>query len=129
MANGKKHLSVIPTCLTKCIRCSHAPGIYNNEQVAAWKTIVSQIHDKGGYIFLQLWATGRAGDPAVHDELGTRLLAPSPISIIRDGSEYEEGNHRDPEEMTKEDLKRVVGQYVAAAKSAVEEGESETRNV
>ncbi|KAG8977233.1 hypothetical protein FRC05_002233 [Tulasnella sp. 425] len=99
----------------------HAPGIYNKEQIAAWKTIVSQIHDKGGYIFIQLWATGRAGDPAVHDELGTRLLAPSPISIPGDGSEYEEGDHRVPEEMAKEDLKRVVGQYVAAAKSAVEE--------
>ncbi|KAG8913487.1 hypothetical protein FRC00_002311 [Tulasnella sp. 408] len=99
----------------------HAPGIYSDEQIAAWKTIVSQIHDQGGYIFLQLWATGRGGDPAVHDELGTRFSAPSPVAFPREANEYEESNDRVPEEMTREDIKRVIREFATAAKNAVEQ--------
>lgn len=105
------------------VEYSHAPGIYNEEQIAAWKTIVTQIHDEGGYIFLQLWATGRGGNPAIHDELGTRFPAPSPIAVPPEANEYEEFKDRVPEEMTREDIKRVIREYATAAKNAVEQGE------
>uniref|UniRef100_B0T973 NADH:flavin oxidoreductase/NADH oxidase n=1 Tax=Caulobacter sp. (strain K31) TaxID=366602 RepID=B0T973_CAUSK len=36
-----------------------APGIYNDEQVAAWRKITAAVHAKGGKIFLQLWHGGR----------------------------------------------------------------------
>lgn len=37
-----------------------APGIYSDEQIAAWKTVTDGVHAKGGVIFQQLWALGRA---------------------------------------------------------------------
>jgi 2,4-dienoyl-CoA reductase-like NADH-dependent reductase (Old Yellow Enzyme family) len=37
-----------------------APGIYTDEQVAAWRGITAAVHAKGACIFSQLWHTGRA---------------------------------------------------------------------
>jgi N-ethylmaleimide reductase len=37
-----------------------APGLYSDEQVAGWKRITNAVHGKRGYMFSQLWHTGRA---------------------------------------------------------------------
>jgi uncharacterized protein GlcG (DUF336 family) len=37
-----------------------APGLYSDEQVAGWKRITDAVHGKRGYMFSQLWHTGRA---------------------------------------------------------------------
>lgn len=37
-----------------------APGIYNDEQIGAWRRITEAVHDKGGHIFIQLWHAGRS---------------------------------------------------------------------
>jgi N-ethylmaleimide reductase len=37
-----------------------APGMYSDEQVAGWRRVLSAVHAKGGYMFSQLWHTGRA---------------------------------------------------------------------
>src|SRR5690606_32542720 len=31
------------------------PGLYNRQQVEAWKKVTRAVHDKGGIIFAQLW--------------------------------------------------------------------------
>ena len=38
-----------------------APGLYSEEQVAGWKRITDAVHQNRGYMFSQLWHTGRAG--------------------------------------------------------------------
>src|SRR6202051_1650577 len=38
-----------------------APGLYSEEQVSGWKRITDAVHQKRGYMFSQLWHTGRAG--------------------------------------------------------------------
>jgi N-ethylmaleimide reductase len=37
-----------------------APGLYTDQQVNGWKRVVSAIHAKSGFVFAQLWHTGRA---------------------------------------------------------------------
>src|SRR5467141_1098957 len=37
-----------------------ATGLYSDEQVAGWKRITDAVHGKRGYMFSQLWHTGRA---------------------------------------------------------------------
>ena len=32
----------------------HAPGIWNEEQVAAWKEVTDAVHEAGSYIFCQV---------------------------------------------------------------------------
>ncbi|KAJ6541606.1 NADH:flavin oxidoreductase/NADH oxidase [Mycena capillaripes] len=38
----------------------HAPGIWSDEQIAAWRKITDRVHAKGSFMYLQLWAMGRA---------------------------------------------------------------------
>ncbi|RDX42072.1 NADH:flavin oxidoreductase/NADH oxidase [Lentinus brumalis] len=44
---------------------AYAPGIWNDAEISAWKTITEAVHAKGSYIYLQLWALGRAARPKV----------------------------------------------------------------
>jgi N-ethylmaleimide reductase len=37
----------------------HAPGLYTDEHVAGWKRITDAVHEKGAYMFTQLWHAGR----------------------------------------------------------------------
>lgn len=40
------------------------PGIWTEEQVAAWRLVTDAVHAKGGRIFCQLWHTGRVSQPS-----------------------------------------------------------------
>jgi N-ethylmaleimide reductase len=42
-----------------------APGLYSDQQMEGWKKITSAIHAKGGYVFAQLWHTGRSSHVSV----------------------------------------------------------------
>jgi len=54
------------------------PGIWTEEQVAAWKRVTDEVHRRDGKIFLQLWHTGRMSHPDMH-EGGALPVAPSAI--------------------------------------------------
>ncbi|KAK9864281.1 hypothetical protein WJX84_000448 [Apatococcus fuscideae] len=41
----------------------HVPGIYTEEQIEAWRPIVSAVHKKNTPFFLQLWHVGRVSHP------------------------------------------------------------------
>ncbi|KAA1472903.1 FMN-linked oxidoreductase [Dentipellis sp. KUC8613] len=49
----------------------HMPGIWNDEQEAAWKKVVDAVHARKSFIFMQLWAMGRSASPEA-------LIASSP---------------------------------------------------
>jgi N-ethylmaleimide reductase len=36
-----------------------SPGLWSDDQVAGWRQITDAVHDGGGFIFAQLWHTGR----------------------------------------------------------------------
>lgn len=55
-----------------------AHGIYNSEQLAAWKAVVDAVHARGGKIFIQLVHAGRIGHPLNH-EGEAPLIAPSAV--------------------------------------------------
>jgi N-ethylmaleimide reductase len=42
-----------------------APGLYSDKQVDGWKKITAAIHAKKGFIYAQLWHTGRASHVSV----------------------------------------------------------------
>ena len=43
-----------------CISFPRVPGIYNQEQIDAWKKVVDAVHAKGAIFICQLWHVGRA---------------------------------------------------------------------
>ena len=81
--------------------------------------VTDVVHANGSYIYLQLWALGRAADPAVlKREGGFDLVAPSPIPLGNGG----EGEQVVPRELTVAELREYVQLYSKAASNAVEAG-------
>jgi N-ethylmaleimide reductase len=55
-----------------------APGIFTDEQMDAWHSVVARVHAAGGKIFMQLWHGGRVSSFALLD--GAAPLSPSGIN-------------------------------------------------
>ncbi|KAG8903072.1 hypothetical protein FRB99_003778 [Tulasnella sp. 403] len=89
----------------------HMPGIYTPAQIDGWRRVTDAVHAKRGYIFLQLFASGRVADPRVLKAKGHRFLAAGDIPM-------EEGGEA-PMPMTKEDIYETVDAFGQAAKNAV----------
>lgn len=101
-----------------------APGIFTLEQRRAWRKVTDVVHAKGGYIFCQLWHVGRTTIPSL---LGGRLPLSSSAKILEGGTVLftSDGTVQPtvvPKEMTKQDLKDTIEDYVFAAKNAIEAG-------
>ena len=98
------------------------PGIYNDEQTAGWKSIVEQVHAKGGKIFLQLWHCGRASHSSFHG--GELAVAPSAVKINEEYIHTPKGKeaHETPRALETEEIKAIVQDYKAAAERAKEAG-------
>ncbi|KAJ8462623.1 hypothetical protein ONZ45_g17870 [Pleurotus djamor] len=93
----------------------HVPGIYNDEQIRAWKEIGQAVHAKGSFIFSQLRAYGRAADPAVlaSSSPPISLIGASPIPL----SSRPEPR---PRALTVEEIQNFVSAYAKAAKNTVD---------
>ncbi|KAK4218624.1 hypothetical protein QBC37DRAFT_190216 [Rhypophila decipiens] len=92
----------------------HIPGIWSDEQIAAWKPVVDAVHAKGSFIYMQLWALGRAANKSVADEEGFTIMGASPILQTRDGEDCVV-----PKEMSHEEISQKVQEFAAAARNAV----------
>ena len=66
------------------------PGLYSEEQLAAWKRVTDAVHAQGGRIVVQLWHVGRVSHYALQPG-GGKPVAPSAITaktktvLIKDG--------------------------------------------
>ena len=95
---------------------ANAPGIYNKDQIEAWKNVTDAVHKKGSYIVCQLWALGRAAIPEiVRKEAGEESFASSSAVPMQAGAEA-------PRALEEEEIWGFIGEYVQAAKNAMEAG-------
>ncbi|KAG6414300.1 hypothetical protein SASPL_127019 [Salvia splendens] len=106
-------------------RFPHVPGIFNNDQVEAWKPVVQKVHAKGAVIFCQLWHVGRAS----HPELKPGGIAPisstdKPISkrwrVLLPNGKYE--IYPSPRKLGTHELPQIVHEYRQSALNAIEAG-------
>ncbi|KAF2716244.1 NADH flavin oxidoreductase/12-oxophytodienoate reductase [Polychaeton citri CBS 116435] len=89
------------------------PGIWSEAQVAAWKEIVAAVHAKGSFIWLQLWAMGRAANPQLLAAEGQGTpVAPSAIPMGDDAPT--------PRELSEDEIKTYIANYTQAARNAIE---------
>ena len=65
------------------------PGIWSDEQVAAWRPIVQAVHDRGGTFFLQLWHTG----PHLASRSAGRRAAGRAVGDQADRAGVHQGRH------------------------------------
>lgn len=98
------------------------PGIYNNEQINAWKKVTTAVHEKGGHIFAQLWHLGRMSHSTNRN--GKLPLAPSAVAVKNMQSFTLEGlkDYETPVALTLSEIKQTVKDYVQAAKNALKAG-------
>ncbi|KAF9484153.1 NADH:flavin oxidoreductase/NADH oxidase [Pholiota conissans] len=100
----------------------NVPGIWNADQIAAWKKVTEAVHAKGSYIFLQLWAVGRGAMLEVLErELGQSFtgeaspyVSSSNIPLLT-----REATAPAPRQLTIPEIAEYVELYAQAADNAV----------
>ncbi|KAI1298363.1 NADH:flavin oxidoreductase/NADH oxidase [Xylaria venustula] len=94
------------------------PGVFSESQLQGWQKVTEAVHAKGGFIFCQLWYTGRASSPKM---LGGKQPVSSgnlPMSgKYIDGTDCAENP---PRPMTIAEIHETTIEWAAAAKRAVE---------
>jgi len=88
----------------------NAPGIWNDKQVKAWKKVTDAVHEKGGIIYCQLWAIGRANEGAMEN-----VKVVSASNLAYDGGKV-------PEALTIEEIEQYIKDYKQAALNAIDAG-------
>ncbi len=98
-----------------------APGIWSQEQVAAWKPVTDEVHARGGRIILQLWHMGRLVHP---DFLGGAQPVSSSATKAPGYAHTAEGkkDYVEARALETSEIPRVIADYVHAAKNAVAAG-------
>ena len=101
------------------------PGLFNAQQVAGWKLVTDAVHAKGGRIVVQLMHTGRVSHQA-NLPAGAEVLGPSPTAEPCPGEMWTDVQgsqpHTAPRAMTAADVTTAKGEYVQAARLAIQAG-------
>jgi len=114
------------TAIAPEARAYHAaPGIWREEQVAAWKQITDAVHAKGGFMFVQLGHAGRATSEALSgvqpvsasvdpDFLGNpNVVVTTPEGLVPPSA------HR---ALDTDEIPQIIEQYKAATHNALRAG-------
>lgn len=97
------------------------PGIWSEEQVAAWKPITDAVHAAGATMLLQLWHVGRVSHPDYLD--GALPVAPSAlapkghVSLLRPKRDYVV-----PRALDLGEIPGIVAEYRRGAENAKRAG-------
>ncbi|WP_446041961.1 alkene reductase [Streptomyces sp. SID1121] len=98
------------------------PGLHSEEQIAGWRKVTDAVHAKGGRIFAQVMHAGRIGHP---DLLPGDLIPVAPSPIAAKGQVYLHDGPKDfvtPHELTSDEIRATIGDFVAAARNAIDAG-------
>lgn len=98
----------------------NAPGLWTEAQVEGWKPVTGAVHEKGGKIVAQLWHMGRLVHSSVtglQPVSSSDVLWPSQVHTYEGKKPYEQ-----PRALTKDDIRRIIGDYAAAARNAIRAG-------
>ena len=97
------------------------PGIYNREQIDAWRMITDAVHVAGGRIYCQIWHCGRVAHPDMRD--GEMPVAPSPLPAS--GDFFLPSGRVDfpiPRELGADEIPGIVEDFARATRAAREAG-------
>ena len=98
----------------------NAPGLWTEAQVDGWKTVTAAVHHNGGRIVAQLWHMGRLVHPAVS---GMEPVSSSAVAAPNYAHTYEgKRAYVEPRAATTHDIERIVRDYAAAARNAIDAG-------
>ena len=104
-----------------------APGIHTQDQTTAWKTIVDNVHAKGGKIVVQLWHTGLVAHESVQPD-GKAPISASDVNVgarttLKDSNQQPiRVETTTPRPATIDEIKQVIADFGLATKNAKEAG-------
>ena len=98
----------------------NAPGLWAKCQVQGWQQVTQAVHAAGGRIVAQLWHMGRL----VHPDLGRGQPISSSSTTAPDFAHTYEGKkpYVEARSATKADIRRIIGEYIVAARNAIAAG-------
>ena len=97
-----------------------APGLWSDEQVAAWQPVNQAVHDAGGRIVAQLWHMGRQVHSSVIGEQpvsSSATLSPGKVHTYEGRQPYEEARALDIAE-----IPGLLDDYARATENALAAG-------
>jgi N-ethylmaleimide reductase len=99
------------------------PGIYDRDQVAAWREVTDAVHDADGCIVAQLMHVGRVSNH-LNKPAGAQTVAPSAIRARGEIYTDQQGMQPfdTPRALETEEVAGVVGDYRRATENAFEAG-------
>ena len=102
----------------------NVPGIWSDEQIAAWRVVTDAVHAAGGRIAVQLWHVGRISLPDFQPggalPVSASAIAPANVTLFT--RSYEQQPAPTPRALETSELPGIVALYVQAAKNAMAAG-------
>lgn len=99
-----------------------SPGIYTDAHIAGWRKVVSAVHAKGAYMFIQLMHVGRMSHP---DNTPHHRQPVAPSAIAPGLKMFTAGGMKEmpaPRALTVDEIHQTVSDYAHAAECAIEAG-------
>lgn len=94
------------------------PGVFTDSQLQGWRKVTDAVHAKGGYIFCQLWYTGRASSAGMRGGKQPISSTEKPMTgKYLDGTDCAENP---PRPMTVPEIHELTAEWAAASKRAVD---------
>ncbi|KAL1903155.1 hypothetical protein Sste5346_000439 [Sporothrix stenoceras] len=91
----------------------NTPGLFNQEQIDAWKPVTKAVHDAGSFVYVQLWMCGRATRPGAVKR-GAAVLSASDVPVGPDSPV--------PRPLAEDEIQTCIKDYRQAAINAIEAG-------
>lgn len=98
------------------------PGIWTDEQVAAWRKVTDSVHAAGGHIVIQLWHVGRVSHTSLQPNGGAPV---APSAIRAEAKTFVNNSFADvstPRALELSELPGILDDYRRAAANAVRAG-------
>ncbi|KAJ7857540.1 NADH:flavin oxidoreductase/NADH oxidase [Mycena leptocephala] len=89
----------------------NTPGIWSDDQIASWKAVTDRVHAKGSFMFLQMWALGRAVQAEILEKENITCVSASDIPLPGGPT---------PRPLTVDEIKEYMELYAQAAKNAID---------
>lgn len=100
------------------------PGLFNKQQVQAWKKVTDAVHANGGKIFVQLMHTGRIAHPLNLPDEGI-IRGVSAVAAVNTQMYTDQQGMQPlpvPKEISTEEITGLIAEFVQSAKYAIEAG-------
>lgn len=99
----------------------YSPGLWTDEQVAAWKPVTRAVHEAGGRIVAQLWHMGRIVHPSMYG--GAQPVSASATTAPGEAHTYDgKQPYAQARPLALDEIPGIIADYVQAARNAIEAG-------